>query len=230
MKALFTTLSIIASAAIFSACGSIKGSGSTDGKETGSQNSAALKKQLTILVVDALGLDETIDSVSESAKIKVDLPKQWSEVKTFAGTIGLTEQVTKIEKNVDTITSDLGKAAVPHLKAAIEKMTLVDALSIVNSDSKSSLTEYLRKSSGASVVNQVKPEIATGLNKFGVNDMWNNVVPKYNTAVKLLGKEQMPTDLNQFLSDKSVDVIFKKIADKESEWRTDGKWKQVFKK
>lgn len=231
MKTLFTTLGIISSIFIFTACGSLNGTSSGDGKTEGeSQNSAALKKQLTTLVVNALGLDESLDSVSESAKIKIDLPTQWNDVKSYAGTVGLTDQVQKIEKNIDSVTQDLGKAAIPHLKAAIEKMTLVDALTIYNADSKTSLTDYLRNTTGASVANQVKPEVQTGLNKFGVNNLWESVAPKWNSAATLLGKEKLPTDLNQFVSDKAVDEIFKKIATEEQEFRTDDRWKKIFKK
>lgn len=229
MKIVITSLGILASFFVFTACGAIKG-GSSDSTEGDSQNSAALKKQLTILVVNALGLDESLDSVSEAAKIKIDLPTQWNDVKSYAATVGLTDQVNKIEKNIDSVTQDLGKAAVPHLKAAIEKMTLVDALTIYNSDSKSSLTEYLRKTTGTSVANQIAPEVKNGLEKFGVNNLWNNVAPKWNTAASLLGKEKLPTELNQFVSDKAVDEIFKKIATQEQEFRTDGRWKTIFKK
>ncbi len=230
MKSILISLvSLVCTLSLFSSCGSVA-STSSGGTETRSDNNAEIKKQLTTLVINALGLDESLNNVTQAGKIKIELPPQWNYVKDFAATAGLTVQVNNIENKIDSVTNDLGKAAAPYLKAAIEKMTLMDALSIVNSTSQTSLTEYLRKTSGTELSKDLQPKVNKGLNDLGVNELWNVVVPKWNVASTLLGKDKLPTNLDQYVSDKSIDVIFDKIANQEFDMRTNGKWKTMFKK
>ncbi len=206
-------------------CGLFKSSSSN--VEGNSQNTGFIKNQLIAVVLSALELDQTVNSLSDAAKIKIDMPQPWPQVQHFANTAGLGESVKNIERNIDTITQDLGKAAFPYLKVAIEQMSLTEALTIVNGSS-TSLSNYLRKTTGNEIETDLKPIVNNGLKDFGVMELWGKVIPKYNAAAPLTGKPKMETELDQYVAKESVDVIFKRIADKESEMRKNNVWKSNF--
>lgn len=105
------------------------------------------------------------------------------------------------------------------LADAIRNMSIDDAMNILNGPDDAA-TQYFRKVSGVSLQNKFQPIVSEATDQTGVTAAYKNMI---NKATPLFGGflEDSAVDLDQYVTDKSLDGLFKYIAQEEKNIRQD---------
>ena len=138
---------------------------------------------------------------------------------------GITKEVTKLTatdgfyKNqavMNRAAEDAVKEATPIFVDAVKKMTFTDAKNILLG-SNNSATMYLQNSTTQSLYGKFNPVIQKSLSKVGADKAWKNIITKYN-AIPLTA--DVNPDLNDYVTQKALEGVFKMIAVEEKDIRT----------
>ncbi|NLH72642.1 MAG: DUF4197 domain-containing protein [Verrucomicrobia bacterium] len=148
--------------------------------------------------------------------------------------IPMPENLKKVEKTLrklrqdrlaDEFVTTMNKAAekaVPQatevLVDSVKQMTLTDAKSILTG-SDTAATEYFRRTSQTNLYQRFLPIVKTATEQAGVTSAYKNMMSKTsfgglgNLGATLLGQESV--DLDDYITRKSLDGLFAKIAEQE---------------
>lgn len=143
---------------------------------------------------------------------------------------GKTEEVL-VEK-INRAAEDAAKKAKPIFISSIQQMTIKDAWNVLRGED-TAATQYLASTTKQSLYNEFKPVIVESLNKFGALDCWSSAVNKYN---KFPLVKQVNPDIADYVTDKTLDGLFQRIAEEEKgirhnlDARTSELLKKVFSK
>ncbi len=128
------------------------------------------------------------------------------------------------DKMADEFVATLNHAAeqaVPEAASlfadSIKQMSVEDAQAILKGPDNAA-TEYFRKTSGVKLAERFKPIVQAATDKAGVTSSYKELLDKAGPLAKALGKD---TDLDTYVTDKTVDGLFKMIAAEEKLIRQD---------
>jgi hypothetical protein len=108
------------------------------------------------------------------------------------------------------------REATPVFIDAISKMTITDAKNILLG-SDNAATAYLDNTTRAALYTKFSPVVGESIGKVGADKIWNSIITKYNT-VPLVAK--VNPDLTDYVTNKALEGVFKMIAVKEKDIRT----------
>lgn len=120
-------------------------------------------------------------------------------------------------KRINKAAEDAASKAGPIFIGAIRQLTFGDVMNILKGE-KNAATQFLRRTTYASLYNEFKPEINTSLNKFGALDYWGTAMNTYN---KIPFVDKVNPDLADHVTNKALDGLFDLIEKKEYAIRTD---------
>ena len=80
-------------------------------------------------------------------------------------------------------------------------------------------TEYLRRKTSAELFNKFQPKVDQAVNQVELTKYWNPLANAYNSATQLTGGEKVDPDLTEYVTNRSIDGLFKLIADEEKQIR-----------
>ena len=109
------------------------------------------------------------------------------------------------------------KSAAPIFVDAITRMTITDGLNILKGNNDAA-TNFLKNGSSAALIEKFKPIIQASLDKVEVTKYWKPLVKTYNQIPMV--KKQNP-NLNEYVTQKAIEGLFKLIADEELKIRKD---------
>lgn len=148
--------------------------------------------------------------------VKIPMPQKLQEVEK-----GL--RMMKQDKYADEFIATMNRAAEsavpeagPILGDAIRDMTVADANSILKG-ADDSATQYFRKVSEKRLKEKMLPIVKTATEKAGVTAAYKNLTTKAGFMASFLQKEGL--DVDQYVTDKAFDGLFKMIAVEEKEIR-----------
>lgn len=157
------------------------------------------------------------DGFLKNAEVAIPMPESMKKVDKLLRKVGQ-------EKMADEFVATLNHAAeqaVPEATAlfadSITQMTVQDAQAILKGPDDAA-TEYFRKTSGAKLAERFKPVVQAATDKAGVTHAYKELLDKAGPLAKMMGKE---TDLDAYVTDKTVDGLFKMIAAEEKLIRQD---------
>ena len=108
-------------------------------------------------------------------------------------------------------------------------MTFDDAKNILLGDS-TAATDYLKGKTTEQLFTAFKPKVEGSLGKVGADKVWAQIISKYNGITR----QDIETDLNSYVTQETVNGVFKMVAEKESNirnnpvFRTTSLLKKVF--
>lgn len=189
-------------------------------------NSGALSK-----IDIANGLKEALDKGVSSAVAtlakeggfydsvyKILLPSEAQGVvrrlKVIPGFANVEEEVVK---RINKAAEDAATKAGPIFVNAIKQITFDDVMNILKGE-KNAATQFLRRTTYASLYSEFKPELNTSLNKFGALDYWGTAMNTYNRIPFI---DKINPDLADHATNKALDGLFDLIEKKELGIRTD---------
>jgi hypothetical protein len=148
--------------------------------------------------------------------VKIPLPHQLHEIEQGLRAMGQTQYADEFVATMN----HAAEAAVPEASAiigdAIREMTVADAKNILDGP-EDAATQYFRKVSETRLRTKMLPLVQQATEKAGVTAAYKNLTAKAGFMAAFLQKEGL--DVDQYVTDKALDGLFKMVAVEEKEIR-----------
>lgn len=175
----------------------------------------ALKDALTQGTNKSTALASKVDGFNKNAKIRIPFPPAAQKVKDWAVKFGMQGQVDKFEETLNRAAEEASKDAAPIFVDAVKTMTIGDGLTILKGTD-TSATHYLREKCSSPLNTKFKPTVHTATEKVQLTKYWTPITSAYN---KVPGHTPVQTDLDQYVTSRAIDGLFKLIGDEETQIR-----------
>ena len=148
--------------------------------------------------------------------VKILLPAELQKVDKALRDIGLSKLADEGLKVLNRAAEDAVKEATPIFINAINDITFDDAKNILlgNNDA---ATQYLTSKTQDALYIKFSPVIKNSFNKVGADDIWNNLIQKYN-AIPFTNN--VNPDLTDYVTHEALKGVFTMIAMEEKDIRT----------
>ncbi|MEM7574557.1 MAG: DUF4197 domain-containing protein [Bacteroidota bacterium] len=148
---------------------------------------------------------------------RILLPEEVQTVTSrLQGVPGFSDLEASILRKINQGAEDAAKSAGPIFVEAITSMTIEDAWNILKGGDNAA-TQYLQGATQIALTEAFRPTINESLDKFNANQIWLDASTAYN-RIPLL--EPVETDLTSYVTGRALDGLFKKVALKEQDIRS----------
>lgn len=172
----------------------------------------ALKKGVSTQVTKLM----VTDGFYNNQLVRILLPDELKKVDQALRNLGLGALADKGIKMLNTAASDAVKEATPIFVNAITSMTFNDARGILMGGQESA-TQYLKNTTSSALYSKFFPVVKNSFSKVGADVVWHEIITKYN-SIPLVTK--VNPDLNNYVTNKAMEGVFKMIAIEEKNIRT----------
>lgn len=173
---------------------------------------AGLKEALNVGTTTVVGQLGRSGGFNLDPKIRIPLPENLARVDTALKTIGMGSLTEDLQNRMNAA----AEAATPRAKElfidSIRQMSFADAKSIL-SGQQDAATQYLRKTMGAALVENMKPIIGNTLAEAGAVQSYDRVMGQY---AKLPFMPDVKANLTDYAANKAMDGIFLYVAQEEA--------------
>jgi hypothetical protein len=176
-----------------------------------------LKEALIKGISTGSDLVSITDGYFKNPEIKIPFPPEVKKVEDAMRKIGLGGQVDKFVLTLNRGAEDAAKEAKPIFIAAIKSMTIQDAWAILKGE-ENAATEYLKRTTSASLKEKFKPVIQNSLNKVNATKYYGEIITRYNQIPFV---EKVNPNLDDYATDKAIEGLFVMIAKEEKNIRLD---------
>ena len=194
--------------------------GTTTPALTNTEVISGLKEALTVGITNSVNLTSVTDGFLGNDLIKLPFPEEAIKVKQKALDWGLDGQVTKFETTLNRAAEEASKEALPIFKDAILNMSVQDGFAILNGG-EGAATKFLQDNTTSALTAAFAPKVEAAISKVKLTDVWNPIITKYNTAMNFTGGNKLNPDLNQYVTERAIDGLFKMVALEENKIRKD---------
>jgi hypothetical protein len=177
-----------------------------------------LKEALNQGVSKAIQNASKTNGFYKNKEIFIPFPEEAQKVKQVCESAGLSNQVVLFEEKLNRAAEIASKEAKDIFIDAIQAMTIQDAISILKSNDNAA-TDYLKKTSSNRLYSRFYPIVKNTTDNIQLANYWTPLVSKYNTVTSLTGGDKVDTDLNNYVTNKTIDGIFLMVAKEESNIR-----------
>ncbi len=178
--------------------------------------SAALKEALNKGVTEQVSKLTKTDGFYKNDAVKIIMPDELRKVEATLRKIGLSSLADDGIKAFNRAAEDAVKEATPVFVNAIKNINITDAKSILMGND-SAATAYLQTSTTKELYIKFSPVVQTSLEKVGANVIWTLILKKYNTLPLV---RKINTDITYYVTNKSLEGVFKMITIEEKNIRT----------
>ncbi len=169
-----------------------------------------------------LGIDKQVSKLTQkdgffrNELVKILLPQELQKVDKALRDIGLGNLADEGLKVLNRAAEDAVKEATPIFVNAVKDITFADAKGILvgNDDA---ATQYLIGKTKSALYAKFNPVIANSFSKVGADQIWENIVNKYNSIP--ITNDVNP-DLTDYVTNEALDGVYTMIAVEEKEIRT----------
>lgn len=176
-----------------------------------------LKEALRVGSDNASQKASKTDGFYKNAQIKIPFPQDARDMKSTLVNLGMKKQVDDFERQLNRAAEDAAKKAAPIFLAAITSMTISDGLNILRGKNDEA-TQYLKRSTTQQLSKEFRPVIHASLKKVHITKYWNPLFTKYN---KLPMVKRVNPNLDDFVTQKAIEGLFKLLAEEEGKIRKD---------
>ncbi|MGO3261055.1 MAG: DUF4197 domain-containing protein [Mesonia sp.] len=168
------------------------------------------------------GIDEQVQKLTQengfykNAAVKILLPNELQKVEKGLRDIGLGSLADEGIKALNRAAEDAVKQATPIFVSAVRDMTFTDAKNILLGDNRAA-TGYLENRTQQQLYQKFNPVIKNSFAKVGADQIWNNLINKYN-SIPLT--QNVNPDLTDYVTTQALSGVFTMIAEEEKEIRT----------
>jgi hypothetical protein len=186
-------------------------SGKTSGPLTTEEISRGLKEALTVGIKNSSSQASALNGFLGNQTIKLLFPPEAQKVEQKLRSIGLGNECDKFITSLNRGAEKATEKAVPIFVDAITKMTIQDALGILQGN-KDAATEYLKRTSSVALTNAFAPVMQESINSTGATKMYGDIASTYN---RIPFTQKVNPDLQQFATQKAIDGLFLLVAQEE---------------
>lgn len=185
------------------------------GTLTQDQIGSGLKEALNNGITKQVSKLTATDGFFKNEAVKILLPDELQKVDKTLRDIGLSSLADEGLKVINRAAEDAVKEATPIFVDAVKGMTFNDAKNILLGDDNSA-TNYLQNTTSTALYSKFNPVIQNSFAKVGADQVWNNIITKYN-SIPLVKK--VNPDLTDYTTNKAMEGVFKMIAVEEKDIR-----------
>ena len=168
------------------------------------------------------GIDKQVNKLTlkdgffKNDLVKILLPEELQKVDKALRDIGLDNLADEGLKVLNRAAEDAVKEATPIFVNAVKDITFADAKNILlgNEDA---ATQYLTGKTQTALYNKFEPVINNSFSKVGADQIWNNLITKYN-AIPFTNN--VNPDLTEYVTGEALKGVYTMIAVEEKEIRT----------
>lgn len=167
------------------------------------------------------GIDKQVSKLTKTdgfyrnQMVKILLPQELQKVDQTLRDIGLGSLADEGLKILNRAAEDAVKEATPIFVQAVKEMTFNDAKTILLGPDNSA-TNYLENKTTSSLYKKFNPVIKSSFSKVGADQIWNNIINRYN-AVPFVQK--VNPDLTDYVTSQALNGVFTMIAVEEKDIR-----------
>lgn len=199
---------------LFKKASSMLSKNSASGNLSTDEIVSGLKEALSLGAQKSSDKLSAVDGFFKDAAVKILLPKQVQDIESKMRMFGMGKLVDNAELSMNRAAEDASKSATPIFLSAIKKMTVTDALNILRGTD-TAATGYLRKTTTPELTASFKPVIEESLKKTDAGKYWKDIFTAYNR----LSSTPVDTDINSYVTGKTLDGIFYYVAKEEKDIR-----------
>ena len=169
-----------------------------------------------------LGIDKQVSKLTQkdgffrNELVKILLPEELRKVDKTLRDIGLSSLADEGLKVLNRAAEDAVKEATPIFINAVKGITFNDAKNILLG-SDNAATQFLTERTNNELYNKFKPVIENSFSKVGADQIWTNLITKYN-ALPLTGN--VNPDLTDYVTNEALKGVYTMIAVEEKQIRT----------
>ena len=178
---------------------------------------AGLKEALNKGITEQVSKLTQVDGFYKNELVKIVMPEELTKVDKTLRKLGMGALADDGIKALNRAAEDAVKEATPVFVNAIKNIKIADAKTILMGN-KNAATTYLQQSTNKELYAKFLPVVQQSIGKVGADKIWNGIIQKYNT-VPLVSK--INPDLNDYVTNKALEGVFKMIAIEEKNIRTD---------
>lgn len=168
------------------------------------------------------GIDKQVSKLTQTDGfykndlVKILLPAELQKVDKGLRDIGLGNLADEGLKVLNRAAEDAVKEATPIFIDAVKDITFTDAKTILlgNDDA---ATQYLTGKTQAALYDKFSPVIKNSFGKVGADQIWNNLINKYNS---IPFTSNVNPDLTDYVTNEALKGVYTMIALEEKEIRT----------
>lgn len=194
--------------------------GNTKPALTESEVIAGLKEALQVGIKKGAEKASVTDGFFKNPLIFIPWPKDAVRVKEWANNNGFSGKVNDVETTLNRAAEEASKKATPIFVNAITSMTVQDAWGILKG-ADTAATQYLIKTTSAPLKAEFKPVVHDAIETVKLTSYWNPIATGYNKVAKFTGKEEVNTDLDEYVTDKGMNGLFTLVKQEERKIRKD---------
>ena len=169
------------------------------------------------------GIDHQVSKLTEengfykNDQVKILLPEELQKVDDGLRKIGLGNLADEGLKLMNRAAEDAVKKATPIFVNAIKNMSIADAKKILLGNDNAA-TEFLRNKTSDQLYNEFYPVVNQSFQDVGADQLWTSAISKYN---KIPFQQNVDPDLSKYVTDQSLNGVFKMIAVEEQQIKED---------
>ena len=168
------------------------------------------------------GIDKQVSKLTQTdgffknELVKIMLPAELQKVDKGLRDIGLSNLADEGLKVLNRAAEDAVKEAIPVFVDAVKGITFNDAQNILMGD-KNAATTYLTDKTQTALYEKFKPVINQSFAKVGADDIWSNLISRYN-AIPFTSN--VNPDLTDYVTNEALKGVYTMIAVEEEEIRS----------
>lgn len=156
------------------------------------------------------------DGFYKNDLVKILFPNELRKVDKALRDIGLGSLADDGLKILNRAAEDAVKEATPIFINAVKDITFADAKAILLGNDNAA-TQYLSDKTKTALYNKFKPVIDNSFSKVGADQIWSNLITKYN-AIPFTNN--VNPDLTDYVTNEALKGVYKMIAVEEKQIRT----------
>ncbi len=168
------------------------------------------------------GIDKQVTNLTQkngfykNELVKILLPEELQKVDDALRKVGLSSLADEGIKALNRAAEDAVKEATPIFVNAVKDITFNDVKNILLGEDNAA-TEYLTSKTQTQLYDKFKPVISNSFGKVGADQIWNNLITKYNN---LPLTNNVNPDLTDYVTNEALKGVYTMIAVEEKEIRT----------
>ncbi|MBS9461634.1 DUF4197 domain-containing protein [Flagellimonas sp. 389] len=169
-----------------------------------------------------LGIDKQVDKLAlkdgffKNELVKILLPDELKKVDKTLRDVGLGSLADKGLQILNRAAEDAVSEATPIFVDAVKGITFNDAKQILLGNDNAA-TNYLEQSTKSKLYDKFNPIIEKSFKKVGADQIWSNIITKYNN---LPLTNNVNPDLTDYTTQEALEGVYTMIAVEEKEIRT----------
>jgi len=181
--------------------------------------SKALSEALKVSAIKSCKNASEVGGFGNNSNIRILFPNEIIKVKKACIKIGLSSLISNFETKMNETAELVSANAISIILETIQSLKFSDAIKILNGDSNSA-TIFLRDNSYDDLYAAFLPEVKKQIDKTGVQRNLSSILRKYN---KIPMVKNVNFNLNNYITEKTIDGIFYLISENEKEIRENPK-------